>query len=281
VLQQKGTLEAPAGGQDPRFLMQILRRPVWLAGGGLQVAGWVLQAIALKTAALMVVQTIMATSLVIALPLGAKITNQQISRRVITGAAATVVGIVLFLFVGSPQGGTSQPDAAAWWSAIVAAIVTTGLLASFGWRRAGAVKALLFGSAAGVAYALQAAVTKVFVTQLGHGVAALLSHWTTYGLLICAVMGFAFQQSALKTSLLAPAMAGSNAVTLFASVIFGATVFGETLSHGDGRLAPAIIGLAVAMAGIILLAGAEPPLTNEPAPQRGHASAGSLPPAVE
>ena len=52
-------------------------------------------------------------------------------------------------------------------------------------------------------------------------------------------------------------MAASNAVTLFASVIFGATVFGETLSHGDGRLAPAIIGLAVAMAGIVSLAGAK------------------------
>jgi hypothetical protein len=119
------------------------------------------------------------------------------------------------------------------------------------------------------------------MTQLGHSVAALLSYWTTYALLICAVIGFAFQQSALKTGVLAPAMAASNAVTLFASVIFGATVFGETLSHGDGRLAPAIIGLTVAMAGIVLLTGAEPPLTNEPAPQRGHASAGSLPPAIE
>jgi hypothetical protein len=41
---------------------------------------------------------------------------------------------------------------------------------------------------------------------------------------------------------------------------------------------PAIIGLVIAMAGIVLLAGAKPPLTNEAAPQRGHASAGSLPP---
>jgi hypothetical protein len=93
-------------------------------------------------------------------------------------------------------------------------------------------------------------------------------------------VGFVFQQSALKTGVLAPAMAASNAVTLFASVIFGVTVFGETLSRGDGRLAPAIIGLAIAMAGIALLAGAEPPLATEPAPQRGHAPAASLPPGV-
>jgi hypothetical protein len=39
VLQQKGTLEAPAEGDDPRFLAQILRRPVWLAGRASQMTG--------------------------------------------------------------------------------------------------------------------------------------------------------------------------------------------------------------------------------------------------
>lgn len=113
-------------------------------------------------------------------------------------------------------------------------------------------------------FALQAAVTKVFMTELGHGVAALLGDWTTYALIASAIAGFVLQQSALKTDVLAPAMAAKNAVTLFASVIFGLTVFGETLSHGHGRLAPAIIGLAIAMAGIVLLAGAKPPLAAEP-----------------
>jgi hypothetical protein len=42
------------------------------------VVGWVLQAFALKEGALMVVQSV--TSLVVALPLGAKITDQRISR---------------------------------------------------------------------------------------------------------------------------------------------------------------------------------------------------------
>ena len=34
VLQQKGTLDAPAPEGDPHFLAQILRTPVWLAGAG-------------------------------------------------------------------------------------------------------------------------------------------------------------------------------------------------------------------------------------------------------
>jgi len=70
---------------------------------------------------------------------------------------------------------------------------------------------------------------------------------------------------------LASAMASSNAVTLFVSVIFGLTVFGETLSHGHGRLVPAIIGLAFALIGIVLLAGAKPPLAAEPIPGTSHA----------
>ena len=72
--------------------------------------------------------------------------------------------------------------------------------------------------------------TKDFVTEIGGGVVALLADWSVYVLIASAVTGFVLQQSALKTGVLAPAMASSNAVTLFAGVILGAVVYGETLS---------------------------------------------------
>jgi drug/metabolite transporter (DMT)-like permease len=266
VLQQKGTLEAPASGDDPHFLAQILRRPVWLAGGGLQVSGWILQAAALDRGSLVVVQSLTTMSLVIALPVGARITNQQISRRVILGAVAMIAGIVLFLSVGSPQGGTSHPSAAAWWSAGIVGTVLVVILASLGRRRTGAARALLFGSAAGVGFALQASVTKEFMTIIGNGLGAVLSSWEVYALMASAIAGFVLQQSALKTGVLAPAMASSNAVTLFASVVFGVTVFGEKLSSGNGQLVPALVGLLVALAGIVMLAGTKPPQPSEPVP---------------
>jgi drug/metabolite transporter (DMT)-like permease len=267
VLQQKGTLETPSGGDDPRFLVQILRRPVWLAGGGLQMCGWVLQAVALDTGSLIVVQSLTTMSLVIALPLGARLTGQAVGRRVWLGAAAMVVGIVLFLSVGSPTGGTTTPPASAWWSAGFTAIVLIIVLGRTGRRRMGATGALLLGSAAGVAFALQASVTKVFVTVVGQGFEAVLTSWTIYVLIASALVGFVLQQSALKTGVLAPAMASSNAVTLFGSVAFGATVFGESLSSGGARLTPVLVGLGVALVGIILLAGAKPPQASEGMPR--------------
>lgn len=153
VLQQKGTLEAPAEADDPRFFIQILRRPVWLAGMAAQAGG------------------------------------------------------------------------------------------------------------------LQAAVTKVFVTLIGKGIGTILTSWTVYVLIGSAAVGFVLQQSALKTGVLAPAMASSNAVTLFVSVLLGITVFGETLSRGHGRLVPAVVGLAIAVVGIALLAGSEPPQSSTPMPR--------------
>ncbi len=259
VLQQRGTLETVAGEDDPRFLTQILRRPVWLAGTACQSSGWVLQAAALDRGSLIVVQSLTSMSLVLALPLGARLTHQRIGQRVWLGALAMVAGIVLFLSVGSPSGGTTTPSAAEWVTAGVCSAAIVACLVLFGRSRSGAAKALAFGSAAGVCYAMQVSVTKVFVTLVGGGLSTYLTSWTIYVLIASALLGFVLQQSSLKTGVLAPAMASSNAVTLFMSVLLGITVFGETLHAGDGRRLPALLGLGVALLGVALLAGAQSP----------------------
>jgi drug/metabolite transporter (DMT)-like permease len=254
VLQQRGTLQTSAPEGDPHFLAEILRKPVWLIGGTLQVCGWVLQAAALEAGSLVVVQSLCALSLVFALPLGARLTDQQVGKRSIIGALATLLGIIAFVVVGKPQGGTSHPQASDWW---VSGIIIGSLilfLARLANRRRGSVAAAMFATAAGLSYAFQAAVTKVFVTQLGNGAIVLLTTWTTYALIISALVGFAMQQSALKTGFLAPAMAASNASTLIVSVFLGVIVFQETLSNGQGSLLPALIALGLAVVGVVLLA---------------------------
>ena len=215
---------------------------------------------ALDRGSLVVVQSLTALSLVVALPLGALLTNQHIGRRELTGATLTLFGIVFFISAGQPQGGTTHPGAAAWWSAcLITAALVLGLFV-LGRHFTGASKALVFGAAAGLGYGLQAAVTKTFVTEIGGGVLALLASWSIYVLILSAVSGFALQQSALKTGVLAPAMASSNSVTLFSSVILGIAVYGESLSKtGTGHSGSTVVGLVVAVVGIAFLAGSEAP----------------------
>jgi drug/metabolite transporter (DMT)-like permease len=257
VLQQKGTLQTSAAEGDPRFLAEILRKPVWLFGGLFQVFGWVFQALALDRGSLAMVQSLCALSLVFALPLGARLTSQQVGRRSIIGASVTLIGIILFVAVGQPQGGTSQPDQTAWWTSLVIIVVLILLLAWLAYGRRGALAAALFATAAGLCYAFQAAVTKVFMTQIGYGVGVLLTSWTTYALILSALIGFVLQQSALKTGFLAPAMAACNASTLAMSVLLGITLYQESISNGQGRLLPALIGLVLSVIGVALLASPE------------------------
>ncbi len=264
VLQQKGTLTTTQQSGDAHWLIQILRKPVWLAGMVLQASGWILQAVALDKAPLMVVQAITSLSLVIALPVGIWLTGQQVDRKVVAGAVTVVAGIIVFLSVGSPHGGTTNPSAATWWTACVVIAALVLVFTALGRSRQGAARALLFGSAAGFGYALQTAVTKDFDLEVGNGLLALLADWSIYVLAASAVVGFILQQSALKTGVLAPAMASSNAVTLFVGVILGNVIFGEMLGHGGGHVAPAIVGLLLAVAGVVLLARAEGP-TADPA----------------
>ena len=104
VLQQKGTVQT--SGQDAggvRFLASLLHRPVWLLGGAVTVVGGLCQTLALRDGTLAGVQAITTLSLVIALPFGAWLTDQRITGTVWLGAAALVVGIVLFLSVGAPE----------------------------------------------------------------------------------------------------------------------------------------------------------------------------------
>ena len=103
VLQQKGTLQTSSAENDPRFLVEILRKPVWLAGMISQTAGWILQAGALDRGPLVVVQSLTAMSLVIALPLGIWLTKQHIGPREWLGALAVLVGIMFFLWAGRPE----------------------------------------------------------------------------------------------------------------------------------------------------------------------------------
>ena len=266
VLQQKGTLSTTAGQKDPRFLIQILHQPVWLAGLLFQVVGWILQAIALDRAPLSVVQSLTSLSLVIALFLGVWLTGQHVGGRETAGATFTLVGIVLFLSAGQPQGGTTHPSATAWWLACLVTLAFVVVLFVVGRRLGGAEAALILGMAAGLCFGLQAAVTKTFVTELGGGLGGLLSSWSVYVLIASALIGFVLQQSSLKTDVLAPAMASSNAVTLFSSVVLGIAVYGEKLSRGGGTHAGlAVLGLAVAIVGIFLLAGSAAPKSTKAA----------------
>jgi drug/metabolite transporter (DMT)-like permease len=266
VLQQRGTLQTQAGERDPRFLIEMLRKPAWLLGIGGQIIGILLQAAALKTGSLVVVQSLVALSLVFALPFGARLTNQYIGRRTLLGASATILGIMAFVLIGQPQSTLDESPVLTILVAGLIAIVLMIFLAVQGRRRRGAVTAAFFSTAAGLSFALGAAVLKALTMLVGDDIPLPLLVPTAIVLIISTIGGMVLAQSALKTGFLAPAMAGSNATTLIGSVLLGFIVFQESITSELHLVTLALVGLALATFGVVVLAHPEtqPELSSLP-----------------
>ena len=257
AMQQRGALRTTAPGGGPRFLMQLFRHPVWVAGGLLQIAGFAAQIVALDIGSLLVVQVIVVSNFVIALPLGVWLTDQVVRPHHLLGAASTVAGLVLFVVGGDPGGGTNLVALAAWmWTLVLFALATAGCDA--GSRRVGpGPAAALLGAAAGLAFGLQAGLVKS-VSHVGGGVGGALRSWELYVLAAVAIVGFVYQQRGLKVGVLAPTMAASNVATLLCSVAMGFALFSETFGRGALGVALAVPGLVLMVAGIVVISVGAP-----------------------
>src|ERR671916_212841 len=107
----------------------LARGPRWLAGIAADALGFVAQAAALAIGRIVVVQPLLATSVVFALPLGARLEGKPISRPEILAALAVTAGLGGFLVLADPEGGVENASAAAWIvSFAVAAALCGGLV---------------------------------------------------------------------------------------------------------------------------------------------------------
>jgi len=92
TLQQKGALEGGISAESLRSLLRLVRSRWWLVGTIALLVGYVVQAIALDHGRLAIIQPLLVTTVVFALPLGYFLTQQEVGRREIVGACVVVAG---------------------------------------------------------------------------------------------------------------------------------------------------------------------------------------------
>lgn len=253
TLQQRGALQTEASATQARFYAQIFTRRAWLLGGLFQVLGGVFQLVALAHGPLVVVEPILAFNLVFALPLGHWLTAQEVGRRQVAGACVVTFGLVAFVVVGQPEGGSTTPTAVRW-LVVTLLVLVAGvgcLLAARG--RSAAVVAGLVGGVAGIAFGFEAAIAKEFTHIFGIGISPALAHWSTYALIVIALTGSVLEQASLKAGVLPPAMAALGVLSLLVGVALGIALFGDRLAHGTAGLVAGAVTLAITVAGLVVL----------------------------
>ena len=208
ALQQKGALNLPTISLgDPMSLVRLAGETIWLIGTLALVAGYLFQAGALDRGRLSVVQPLLVTTVVFALPLGYFLTRQHVGRREVIGAIVIILGLGLFVYFGDPAGGNENASNSQWAITIALLSVLSVLLLVFGGRGGLSMKAAVYGTVAGILFGLSSSLTKPTLDYLHVSIGAMLSHWECYALAVAGVLGFVLQQVSLGTGRLAPSVA--------------------------------------------------------------------------
>ena len=257
TLQQKGALGMGDALHSAKSYLQLLKQTWWLLGTVALGAGYIFQAFALGKGQLAVVQSLLVTTIVFALPLGYFLTSQKVVRLEVAAAALVVLGLAAFTLFGNED--TGRDDAPTWEWAVTLAVF--GLLAAvlivLGGRGDLRRKAALFGAAAGVLYALSAAMWKPTADAFeSGGLGGMFSDWELYAFAAAAVIAFVVQQISLATGHLASSVATVSVCNPIVSIVIGVIVLEERLSDPTWHKLVAYVGLGIALWGAILITGA-------------------------
>ena len=254
ALQQKGALNLPEISlRHPASLARLVGQTMWLLGTLALVTGYVFQAAALDRGRLAIVQPLLVSTVVFALPLGYFLTRQQVGRREILGAGVIVLGLALFAIFGDPAGGKENTSTAEWAIAIAALAAVCAVLLLFGGRGGLTMKAAVYGTVAGILFGLSAALTKPTMEFLHDGLGELLSNWEPYALAVAGVLGFVLQQVSLGTGRLAPSVATVSVANPVVGILLGVVLLDERLSRPAWHAVVACIGLGFALVGAVLI----------------------------
>jgi drug/metabolite transporter (DMT)-like permease len=254
TLQQKGALNLPTISlAHPKSLVRLAGQTTWLIGTLALFTGYLFQAGALDRGRLSIIQPLLVTTVVFALPLGYFMTRQHVGRREMIGALAIIIGLGLFVSFGDPAGGNENASNSQWAITIGLLSVLSVLMLVFGRGGGLAMKAAVYGTVAGILFGLSSALTKPTLDFLHESVGTMLSHWQCYALAIAGVLGFVLQQVSLGTGRLAPSVATVSVANPIVGILIGILLLDERLSRPGWHIVVAVIGLGLALLGAVAI----------------------------
>lgn len=259
---QAGLPQPDAAGAGLRrrvFLLSLARRlsrsQLWRLGWAINLGGFLVQGAALYLGSVALVQPLLVTQLIFALPLTTLWVRRWPSRLAWLSGAAICGGVTLFLVAhGSSQlRGEAHRDRVVLAGVSVAAAVAFLVRISAG--RSPLVQAALISVGAGLCFAMSAVLMKLTAEDLvERGVAATARDWPGYTLAVSAVTGVVLGQWAFATGSLPTAVAAMTITNPLASYLIGILAFRIAPEPSSVRLAATVAAGALISVGVVGLA---------------------------
>jgi hypothetical protein len=256
-VQHQAAEGAPASATGLLGLLgYLVRRPEWLVGQFLATCAFALHASALHAGPIAVVQPIVVSGIVWAVPARAALSRRMPSLGELRAVLITAAGLAIFLVASDP---TKGEDAGLGFGTIglvlVGAVVAAAAnLTASRIRDDPRRKAFFLGVVGGVLFGLVAGMLKLALQELNRGgLDAMLTAWPTYGLLVAGAGGVLTNQRAYRTAGLSASMPALNIVNGLTSLTIGFTVFAEVPRHSPLFLVIEAAALACMAVGLWML----------------------------
>jgi len=255
VLQQRGTTGiADDDALGAGMLATLVRRPVWLLGIGADIAGFGVQAAALAVGSLLLVQPLLVTTLLFALPMAARVAHRRLSEEEWLWSGLLAVSLVVFVLMGEPSAGLDAPSFSAWLPTIliVVPLVAACVFAASGLPH-GTRRSLVLAVAAGVLLGVSAPLTKSAIAGFGDGFVNGLLTWEFWAVALTASLGTFWQQSSYQAGDVQTSLPAVTVLKPVVAMALGLTIYEETLTIGGvGDLLLLLSVVTMALATVVL-----------------------------
>jgi drug/metabolite transporter (DMT)-like permease len=254
-----GVLQQRVAGTRPerdalsfRLLVDLAHEPQWLLGIGVALVAYVLEALALSFGPLVLVQPLIVSELLFALPISVRWRGMKMGSREWLGSSAIAAGLAVGLASAAPRAGRAGAPVAEWIVALGAAGGLTALVVASGRRTRGPARSSLYAIGAGIVIGTQASLLKATIPPFEHGVFSALESWELWATLVTAVLGLLLLQSAYESGPLAMAMPALDAIEPAIAIVLGMLLFHESIRTGIALIGVGA-GVAALLLGVILL----------------------------
>jgi hypothetical protein len=254
LLQQAAASKEPSDRQfSVRLITDLVRNRTWLAGMGTAVASYGFQAVALATGPLTLVQPLVVSELLFAIPISARRHRVKLRWREWAGLLSVTGGLVVGIVAADPHRGHPIQPFSSWVWALATVLVIAAAGVFIGKAISGPARASLFALSGATVMALQSALYDTTIAELRRSIGHTFVTWQPYALIVASFTGMFLVQNAYHAGPLAASMPVMDAVLPMVSIGLGVGLFGEHVRTTAWGLVGAAAGIIALVAGILLL----------------------------
>ncbi len=259
VVRQRATIDVPPeAGVSPTMLRTLLRRPLWWAGTAAAVIGYGFQALALSHGSLILVQPLLVSALLFALPLSARLAGRRVSTGEWGWALLLTAALTVFVVLARTQPGAYEVSTLAIGGLCLGTAIFVGVMVALAIRTLGTWRAVLLAIAVGVLFGVVAVLTKIVMHEVTeHGAAAALTSPTLYVLIGAGIFATVLQQSAFHAGALQTSVPTMLVLEPVVAVVLGAVLLSEDLVVSGLQVVVMPIAIAAMAAATVALGRGE------------------------